>query len=175
MKIDDLGIPIFDDKSLENLIYSGYIDKIHTVLTENSDNVSKFNDIAKDKDIGNIKLYEKINVDKKLFDQICQSNWLMPESYNTIDIKEFILKKLPNSSPSSIEYRRAMEELDEFEKRNMFSLLRYIIFLVDFMKEKNIVWGVGRGSSVSSYVLFLIGIHRIDSIKYSLDWKEFLR
>jgi DNA polymerase III alpha subunit len=37
------------------------------------------------------------------------------------------------------------------------------------------VWGVGRGSSVASYVLFLIGVHRIDSMKYNLDYKEFLR
>ena len=35
--------------------------------------------------------------------------------------------------------------------------------------------GVGRGSSVASYILYLIGVHRIDSIKYNLDWKEFLR
>jgi DNA polymerase III alpha subunit len=57
----------------------------------------------------------------------------------------------------------------------MFNLLRYMVYLVDFMRENDIVWGVGRGSSVASYVLYLIGVHRIDSIQYGLDWREFLR
>jgi DNA polymerase III alpha subunit len=48
-------------------------------------------------------------------------------------------------------------------------------YLVDFMRENKIVWGVGRGSSVASYVLYLIGVHKIDSIQYDLDWTEFLR
>jgi len=75
----------------------------------------------------------------------------------------------------SIEYERAYEELKEFDERGMYNLLRYMIYLVDFMRENNIVWGVGRGSSVASYVLYLIGVHRIDSIQYGLDWREFLR
>jgi DNA polymerase III alpha subunit len=70
---------------------------------------------------------------------------------------------------------RCEEELAEFKARDMNNLLRYMIYLVDFMRENDIVWGVGRGSSVASYVLYLIGVHRIDSIKYNLDWREFLR
>jgi DNA polymerase III alpha subunit len=50
-----------------------------------------------------------------------------------------------------------------------------MIYLVDFMRENNIVWGVGRGSSVASYVLYLIGVHKVDSIQFDLDWREFLR
>ena len=57
----------------------------------------------------------------------------------------------------------------------MFDLLSYLKYLVDTMRENNIVWGVGRGSSVASYVLYLIGIHKIDSIKYNLDIHEFLK
>ena len=71
--------------------------------------------------------------------------------------------------------QRVWEELDAFKERDMHNLLRYMIYLVDFMREHNIVWGVGRGSSVSSYVLYLIGIHKVDSIKYGLDINEFLR
>ena len=57
----------------------------------------------------------------------------------------------------------------------MLNLLRYMVYLVDHMRENNIVWGVGRGSSTASYVLFLIGIHKINSIQFGLDWREFLR
>jgi len=66
-------------------------------------------------------------------------------------------------------------ELELFIQHGMYDLLHYLKYLVDFMRERNIVWGVGRGSSVASYVLYLIGIHKIDSIKYELDINEFLK
>ena len=70
---------------------------------------------------------------------------------------------------------RVNQELDLFHKHGMTELLYYLKYLVDTMRENNIVWGVGRGSSVASYVLYLIGIHKIDSIKYNLDIHEFLK
>ena len=48
-------------------------------------------------------------------------------------------------------------------------------YVVDTLRDNNIVWGVGRGSSVSSYVLYLIGIHKIDSVKYALPIDEFFK
>jgi len=62
-----------------------------------------------------------------------------------------------------------------FQERDMFVLLRYLKYLVDTMRENNIVWGVGRGSSVASFVLFLLGIHRINSLYYDLSIDEFLK
>ena len=43
------------------------------------------------------------------------------------------------------------------------------------MRKNNIVWGVGRGSSVASFVLFLIGVHKINSLYYDISIDEFLR
>ena len=43
------------------------------------------------------------------------------------------------------------------------------------MRENQLIWGVGRGSSTASYVLYLLGVHRIDSMYYDLDPEEFLR
>jgi len=57
----------------------------------------------------------------------------------------------------------------------MLDLLKWLKYLVDTMRQNNIVWGVGRGSSVSSYVLYMLGVHKIDSLKYNLDFKEFMR
>jgi DNA polymerase III alpha subunit len=48
-------------------------------------------------------------------------------------------------------------------------------YLVDTLRKNIIVWGVGRGSSVASYILYLIGVHRIDSLYYDLDIAEFLK
>ena len=50
-----------------------------------------------------------------------------------------------------------------------------MIYLVDIMQENKVIWGVGRGSSVASFVLYLIGIHKINPITHDLDWREFLR
>ena len=57
----------------------------------------------------------------------------------------------------------------------MFMLLKYLKYLVDTMRNNNIVWGVGRGSSVASFVLFLIGVHKINSLYYDLPIEEFLK
>ena len=71
--------------------------------------------------------------------------------------------------------QRVGQELLMFQDRNLFDLLKFMKYLVDTMRKNNIVWGVGRGSSVASYVLFLIGVHKIDSIYYQLDIEEFLK
>ena len=71
--------------------------------------------------------------------------------------------------------KRVKEELDAFKSKNMMTVLKFMHFLVSYMRENNLVWGVGRGSSVASYVLFLLGVHKVDSIQYGLDWREFIR
>jgi DNA polymerase III alpha subunit len=80
-----------------------------------------------------------------------------------------------NQCQGEAELQRAGEELLLFQERDMFVLLRYLKYLVDTMRENNIVWGVGRGSSVASFVLFLLGIHRINSLYYDLSIDEFLK
>jgi len=89
------------------------------------------------------------------------------------------MEKLQDPDDNNIlttkEWTRVCEEYEEYKKRGMLNLLRYMVYLVDFMRENDIVWGVGRGSSVASCVLYLIGVHKINSIQYDLDWQEFLR
>jgi DNA polymerase III alpha subunit len=70
---------------------------------------------------------------------------------------------------------RVSEELEAFIEHGMMDLLYYLKYLIDTLEENEILWGVGRGSSVASYVLYLIGVHKIDSLAYNLDWREFLR
>ena len=171
MKTDNLGIPRFSNRDLVDMIYSGHIDKCHVVLCDESDDVDKFNDAMQEQGLPTLKKYIPLDVDTKTFDGVCQSEWFMPDEYKKINLHEYIL----NKTKTQEQFDRAAEELYAFDERNMFDLLRYMIYLVDYMRENEIVWGVGRGSSVGSYVLYLIGVHRIDSIQYDLDWKEFLR
>jgi DNA polymerase III alpha subunit len=114
-------------------------------------------------------------VDTKLsleeFDELNQSQWQMPHEYYEMDIAKWVLDQCKTEE----ELQRAGDELLKFHDRDMFPLLKYLKYLVDTMRRNNIVWGVGRGSSVASYVLYLIGIHRINSLFYELSVDEFLK
>ena len=100
-----------------------------------------------------------------------QQNWHMPKEYCQLDIAVHVLS-LCNSEA---ELQRCGQELLLYQERGLFDLLRYLKYLVDVMRTNNVIWGVGRGSSVASYVLYKLGIHRIDSLHYNLDPHEFLR
>jgi DNA polymerase III alpha subunit len=100
-----------------------------------------------------------------------QQHWHMPEEYKNLDIAEHVLT-LCNTQE---ELQRCGQELLLYQERNLFDLLRYLKNLVDIMVSNHIIWGVGRGSSVASYVLYKLGVHRIDSMYYNLDPAEFLR
>jgi hypothetical protein len=100
-----------------------------------------------------------------------QANWHMPVKYKQLDIAVHVL----GLCASEDELQRCGQELLLYQERNLFDLLRYLKYLVDVMTENNIIWGVGRGSSVASYVLYKLGVHRIDSMFYNLDVHEFLR
>ena len=173
MKTDNLGIPRFTNKDLVDMIYSGHVDKCHVVLCDPSDDIDKFNSAMQEQYLPELTKYIPLDVDQKTFDGALQSEWFMPDEYKNKDIVWHVHNV--KETYTQEERDRIEEELDAFRERGMFPLLRYMVYLLDYMRENNIVWGVGRGSSVASYVLYLIGVHRIDSIKYDLDWREFLR
>jgi DNA polymerase III alpha subunit len=130
-------------------------------------------------DVNHINDYTKLNtlvhaVDKLSvgdFDTNNQKNWFMPLEYKDMDIAEYIL----SLCDSNDELQRCGHELIMYQERNLFNLLKYMKYLVDTMIDNNIVWGVGRGSSVSSFVLFKLKVHKINSMYYNLDVSEFLR
>ena len=171
MKTDSLGIPRFSTKDLVDMIYSGHVDKCHVVLCDKDDEIDKFNKAMREEGLTELSTYIPLDVDQKTFDGVCQREWFMPEEYKNMDISKYLQDKCNTQE----ELTRYFEEYAEFNKRGMLPLLRYMVYLVDFMKKNNIVWGVGRGSSVASYILYLIGVHRVNSIQFDLDWREFLR
>ena len=105
------------------------------------------------------------------FHQAQQQTWYMPAEYQELDIAAHVLG-LCKTDP---ELQRVGEELLLYQERDLFSLLKYLKYFVDTMRANNIVWGLGRGSSVASYVLYLLGVHRINSMYYDLDIREFLK
>jgi len=122
-------------------------------------------------EVYNFKQYQKLDISIPEYDAKNQINWHMPVEYKDLDIAKWILEQCETEP----ELQRVGEELLIFQKRDLFDLLRYLKYLVDTMKANGVIWGVGRGSSVASYVLYLIGIHRVDSMYYDLSIGEFLR
>ena len=171
MKTDDLGIPRFSNQDLIDMIYTGDIEKCHVVLCDESEDINLFNKAAEKYGMSPLTKYIPLDVNKQQFDDVLQSQWFMPDEYKNMDIFSWLEQKC--FSNESLE--RVEMEYKEYQKRGMVELLCYMVYLVDYMRKNGIVWGVGRGSSVASYILYLIGVHKIDSIQYGLDFHEFMR
>ena len=172
MRTDKVGRVVLDtDDCIELLYNDNFKDNIVVDLDSDVDLYNKYTYIM---NTGHSVLEQITEINSiEEFDKLNQDNWFMPEEYRNLNIVEYLMKKSIKQT-HTIHQLRTEAELGVYEKRGLFSLLRFLVYLVDTMKERNIVWGVGRGSSVASYVLFLIGIHKVDSVKYELDFNEFL-
>ena len=102
---------------------------------------------------------------------IGSTHWFIPETYRTMDILDWLYQRCP--TPEIRE--RVVEELRLFAKYDMITMLKTMKYIVDTLRANNVVWGVGRGSSVASYVLHIIGVHKIDPIKYNIPIEEFFK
>jgi DNA polymerase III alpha subunit len=118
-----------------------------------------------------LQQYRKLDIDVDTFDTQNQDSWFMPDEYRNMDIAKWVLEQCQTPA----ELQRTGTELLLFQEKNLFSLLCYLKYLVDTMRKNRVLWGVGRGSSVASYVLYLIGVHRINSLYYDLPIDEFLK
>jgi DNA polymerase III alpha subunit len=118
-----------------------------------------------------LKELEEITADPVEWHEVNQNTWFMPDEYKNMDIAKWLLDLCRNET----ELQRTGTELLMYAERDLLDLLRYLKYFVDTLRSNNIVWGVGRGSSVASFVLYLIGVHRINSITYNLDIDEFIR
>ena len=87
-----------------------------------------------------------------------------------MNIETFLLENSPESN-----HPRIIQEIALYKKHNMILMLKTMKYIVDTLRTNNVIWGVGRGSSVASYVLHIIGVHKIDSVKYNLPIEEFFK
>lgn len=173
MQIDSLGLPKYSTEDCMDLIYKGKLDTLFKVYVEKNSDTEQFNQTVKDTGEGQqLKFYEPLDIGIREFDDLLQSEWFMPNSYKQFDVEKYLYQICPKNQTAQT---RVQAELEAYTNMGFVNLLKFLHFLVTFMKENKIVWGVGRGSSVASYVLFLLGVHKVDSIQYQLDWQEFLR
>jgi len=172
MKTDHLGQMIFSEDDCVNMLMRGQSMPINGMLVDATVDLETAALI-----LDHVPTFVQYNemtmqaVTVEDFDHANQGQWLMPDRYKHLDIAEYVL----SLCESEAALQRVGEELLLYQARDLFDLLKYLKFLVDIMQENNLIWGVGRGSSVSSYVLYLLKVHRIDSLHYNLDIAEFLR
>ncbi len=164
---DQYGQMIFDENDLCDLYLKDPKRKLHNVLVDCEVELSKLELSYKPE----LTRYKPNDISVTEFDKINQNNWYIPDTYKDLDIAKWVLEQCKDEN----ELQRAGHELLLFQEREMFQLLQYLKYLVDTMRANNIVWGVGRGSSVSSFVLYIIGIHKINSLYYDLSIDEFLK
>ena len=155
-----------------DLLYKGRtLDDIDFIAT---DDINYYNNKCSELEINPLQLLANMGIDVDTYHASMQSQWMIPEHYKEIDIDQYVVHKLP-PEPTQEQINRVVEELELYRSRNLYPILRALIYIIDTMRKHDIVWGVGRGSSVASYVLYLLGIHKVDSLKYNLDIKEFLK
>ena len=153
-------------------LYTNKIKSLDGIYIDNIDVIDQYNR-AKHTNADRIALLEQLidpAVSLSEFDATNQADWFMPDEYKNMDIEEFLVEQCPEQN-----YERIIKELELFRQHNMMDLLKYLKYLVDTLRENKVMWGVGRGSSVASYCLYLIGVHKVDSVKYDLDIHEFLK
>lgn len=162
------GQPVYSEDDLFDLYMRDPSKSLKRTLVSSA---IKFNEELELENIPDLVDHIVLQLSVDDFDKITQNNWFMPKKYREFDIAKFVL----DQCTCDAELQRAGKELLMYDQRGMLTLLQYMKYLVDVMRKHNIVWGVGRGSSVASFVLFLIGIHRINSLYYDLDIEEFLK
>ncbi len=171
MNYDKFGQPHISTTELSDLLYNNPDLDISNIPVTDPE---IYNSAVKQfyLDYPKLTAYKQItNISLEDFDQTNQANWFMPKQYQDLDIFTYVL----NLCKTNKERERVKIELDLFKKYKFEQVLRYLLYLVDSLKRNQIVWGIGRGSSVASYVLYLIGVHKINSLEFNLDINEFLK
>lgn len=166
------GTVTMTPKQVVDYLLTGKSLNTHIYISDIDEDVKKYNVLEPDN-----KLLVKENI--KDFN----ADWNIPEKYKNLDIKKYIHAKLYEECEKltlsdedvNIRIARVKQELQIYSKYNLYNIVKALIYIVDKLEENKVIWGTGRGSSCSSYLLYLIKLHDVDSVKYELDIKEFIR
>ena len=166
------GVSIIHTDQVEKFLLKG-LKPSQIRVTELTPEIVHFNE--------NVTAAERLS--DKLEEPISFSfTWKIPPEYLSLDVEQHVLavfgERLPglaySDSQTEVAIARVAQELEEYNKRGLTNLLRVIIYVLDTFKKTEQVFGVGRGSSCASFILFLLGLHAVDPIKYEVPLEEFM-
>lgn len=170
MKLDQFGNPIFSTDEATTALLSGQ--SIDGAILEDEEEAALYSLASEILDLKTRSI--PLNVSQETVEEFHDrksNEWVFPKEYRSLDVKALLLDKCV----SQTEVDRVEQEYKMFQDRGLVPLLQLMAYLVDYMREQGLVWGVGRGSSVASYCLYLLGVHKVNSLKYDLPIEEFLR
>lgn len=158
------GISEISPSNLESFLIKGFpIGSLAvTDITQEVKDYNKFSDI---------KLSTKSNL-------TLSKEWVIPDKYKYLNIEKCILDLFDLIEKDSLYEKRVSrfeEEIELFVINDLYDILKVIIYILDTFKEKDIIWGVGRGSSCSSYIFYLMELHSVDCVLYDINIKDFIK
>lgn len=112
---------------------------------------------------------------------ILDFSWTLPDKYTDINLPDYTFSMFEtrlielgySEEHAQIALDRIEMELNEIERRGLTNLFKTIIYTLDIFSKNKVVWGVGRGSSCASYILFLFGLHHVDCVLFDVPMEEF--
>lgn len=174
-QIDSWGNTILTPAQFVSACISGKQINDQVFVTEIDNDIRQYNRFASTK----VKTYDTCNrtIDLSAY------QWNIPKSYRELDLRSLITNRLTSNcdelqldeEQTLTRVQRVQFELKLVKKHRLTELFRALVYIVDRMSENNAVWGIGRGSSVACYLLYLIGVHDVDSVQYDIDPLEFFK
>jgi len=133
-----------------------------------------------------IEFYNSANVNKltvKNSNSPLSLRWNIPDNYKNLAVRKYVLlcleRELAGGNFTATQVNDRIErvnlELHLWESHGLNELLSVLIYIIDELEDNGVVWGTGRGSSCCCYILYLIGLHDVDSVRYGLHLSEFFR
>ena len=158
-----------DVPELERFLLSGKELNEHVFVKEVTPEINEFNSFLDD-ELGIKGSMRPLN-----------TSWNLPQEYLEIDVEKLVKDRLIDTSDGMSDdeilsrLERVNMELAAFEQLRLTDFLKTLLFIINTLEKNGKVWGVGRGSSVSSYVLYLLGVHDIDSFRFNLSFSDFIK
>lgn len=113
----------------------------------------------------------QISIDGKYYDQL----QIPVSSDNFTFLKTLCYRSLNNLGLNNNQYIERLEmELDIFKELDFVDYVLLNWDILNFCHENNIPTGAGRGSAAGSLVLFVVGVTKVDPIKYGLFFERFV-
>jgi len=161
------GVSVVEPDKLQSMIVKGLpINKLAvTSMTPELRQFNQFSDV-------------KIGVKTELTPNIFPPSWTLPDHYKYLDVDEYLIgliEKVEKDALYDARLARFELEITLFRDLNLYPVLRTLIYVLAEFEKQNIVWGVGRGSSCSSYLLYLLGLHDVDPVLYEIEITDFIR
>lgn len=140
----------------------------YALLNVDIENISISNELLNNNEI---ILYNKNSYDKLK----------VKSDYKSLDYAINIPEKYLNVDFSFIKYNNPLYqeridlELEYIIKNDVLHLFQIVYYVLDVFRDNSIIWGVGRGSSCASLLLYSLDLHLVDPILYDIDMEEFFK